>query len=478
MVPLAETFDITVIGGGAAGLSVAAGAAQLGLKVALVEREQRLGGDCLHHGCVPSKTLIHSARVAHLMRRAGEFGLEPCEPRVDLGKVMGRVQAVIDSVERHDSVERFQGLGVKVLIGRPWFRSARELEVEGVTLQSRKFVIATGSRAAVPPIPGLREAGFLTNVEAFQLKDLPGRLAVIGGGPIGLEFAQTFQRLGSKVIVLEGLDCILGRREDLEVSCLLTDILKQEGLDVRLGVKVVGAGRGPEGKYLAIQGNGGEQRVEADEILVATGRSPNVEGMNLEAAGVEYDKKGIQVDGHLRTTTRNIWACGDVIGSYQFTHVAGYHAGIVIRNAVFHLWSKVDHRVVPWTTFTDPELARVGLTEAEARDRHGDDIRIYRQPFGDVDRAEAEGETKGLLKLVCTPSGEILGVHLLGPNAGDLLPEFVLAMKSGLGLKAISDAIHVYPTLAQVNRQAVNQHFAAKLFSPLVRRVAHFLVRW
>ncbi len=465
-------YDVIVIGGGAAGLVVTGGAAQFGLKVALIEKAGKLGGDCTHYGCVPSKTLIHSAKVASLIRRAAEFGLEPPELRFDFARVTAHVHQVIAHFEKeHDDPERFRRWGADVIFASARFVSPHEIEADGRRLGARKFVLATGSRPLVPPLEGLEAAGYLTNESVFDLKRLPPSLLVLGGGAIGLELAQAFARFGARVTVVEMLDRLLPL-EDPEISAALRAILEAEGITIHTGTKALRADSRDGRKVLLCDRGGRDLRLEADEILVAAGRAPAVEGLNLEAAGVAHGRKGVQVDARLRTTAKHIWACGDAAGPYQFTHVAEYHAGIVIRNAVFHLPAKVDYRVVPWATFTDPEVARVGLTEEEAR-QQGIPHEVLRFPFKDVDRAVTEVEPHGLAKFV-VGKGRILGASILGPHAGELIHEAVLAMQARLPFRKIADAIHVYPTLSQVNRRTVNTYYTSRLFSPRMRT----LVRW
>jgi pyruvate/2-oxoglutarate dehydrogenase complex dihydrolipoamide dehydrogenase (E3) component len=461
--------DLVVIGGGAGGLVVASVAGQLGLKVTLIEKAATLGGDCLHHGCVPSKTLIHSARIAALMRRGGDFGLPAVAPAVDLGKVADHVQTVINHIQQHDDPERFRGYGCEVLLGTPAeFASPNEVRVGAQTISARRFVIATGSHPAIPPIPGLAEAGFLTNLDVFALRVLPRKLLVLGGGPIGLELAQAFARLGSRVTLVERLPHLLPR-EDPEIADALGSCLAAEGIDIRVSTNVERVSRA--GDWRIIECSGG-LKLEADAILVALGRRPNTDGLGLKSAGVAFDANGVRVDRRLRTSQKHIYAAGDVCGPYPFTHMAEYQAGIVISNAVFRFPKKTDYRVVPWVTFTDPELARVGLTESQAR-AQGIEPTVLRFAFKDIDRAVTEAESSGFIKLIAH-KGKILGASLLGPHAGELIHEIVLAMKTGASLGDISATIHAYPTLAQVHRRAVNTAFAPKLFSPSARR----LVRW
>jgi pyruvate/2-oxoglutarate dehydrogenase complex dihydrolipoamide dehydrogenase (E3) component len=461
--------DLIIVGGGAGGLVVASVAAQLGLKVTLIEKAETLGGDCLHYGCVPSKTLIHTARVAALMRRGDDFGLPAIEPAVDLGKVADHVQAVIDHIQQHDDPERFRGYGCEVLLGEPAeYVSPNELRVGTRTIGAQRFVIATGSRPAVPPIPGLEAAGYLTNLDLFSLRQLPQSLIVLGGGPIGLEMGQAFARLGSRVTIVERLPHLLPQ-EDPELADALGSCLAAEGIDIRVSTSAERVSRAGERRIVEC---GGGLKLEAEAILVAVGRRPNTEGLGLKAAGVAFDAKGIRVDRRLRTSQKHIYAAGDVCGPYPFTHMAEYQAGIVISNAVFRFPRKTDYRVVPWVTFTDPELARVGLTESQAR-AEGIEPTVLRFAFKDIDRAVTEVESSGFIKLI-GHKGKILGASLLGPHAGELIHEIVLAMKTGASLSDISATIHAYPTLAQVHRRAVNTAFAPRLFSPGARR----LVRW
>ncbi len=464
-----SAFDLVILGGGAGGLVVASVAGQLGLQVALIEKNDRLGGDCLHTGCVPSKTLIHTAKVASLMRRGGEFGLDAVEPTVDLGRVMDHVHSVIERIQQHDDAERFRGYGCEVLLGEAArFVTPHEVEVGGRRISGRRFVIATGSRPFVPPIEGLEEAGCLTNENLFSLRERPRRLLVLGGGPIGLEMAQAFARLGSRVTLVERLPQLLPQ-EDPELARILERRLVAEGIDVHTGVTAEAVLSTPDGHQVRCSGG---HRFVADRILVALGRRPNVESLNLAAAGVAVGPQGIEVDRRLRSSQRHIFACGDVCGPYPFTHMAEYQAGVVIANLVFRWPKKVDYRVVPWVTYSDPELARVGLTEDQARAR-GLDVEVLRFPFSDIDRAIAEGETAGLAKLVVR-RGRLLGASLLGPHAGELIHELVLAMQTGARIGDISATIHAYPTLAQIHRRAVNTAYAPRLFSPRTRR----LVRW
>lgn len=477
MLPM-KKFDLVIIGGGVAGLVSASGAAQLGARVALVERES-LGGDCLRTGCVPTKRLVHSAKVASLMRRAGEFGLEGEPLRVNFQKVMQSMRDVRAEIGKNDDPERFRKMGVDVMFGEGRFTGPNEFEIKGERLWGRKFIIATGSRPVMLPIPGLKESGALTNETALELDRLPRTIAILGAGPIGMEFAQVFSRLGSKVTVIEKMGQILPR-EDKELSDALFKILSAQGIRIDVCTEVKEVRRSGEAKTLSAQCPTGDKTYEADEVMIAIGRAPNVEGLNLEAAGVEYDRrKGIKADDTLRTSQKHIYACGDVVGQYAFTHVAEYHAGIAISNSLFPVIKrKVDYRVVPWTTFTDPELSRIGLTEDEAKEKYGSkDVHVYRFEFKDVDRAVIEGEGQGLIKLVCDSKARILGAHILGPHAGELIHEYVLAMRENLPITKISRAIHVYPTGSQAVKRAADQYYKEKLFTGWFPKLAKWLIR-
>lgn len=460
--------NLVILGGGAGGLVVASVAAQLGLKVTLIEKADKLGGDCLHYGCVPSKTLIHAARVASLMRRGSEFGLPACDVKVDLGKVADHVQSVIERIQVHDDPERFRSYGCEVIFAAASFIDSHKVQVNDEVIRGRRFVIATGSQPFIPPIEGLEEAGYLTNENLFSLRDLPARLVVLGGGPVGLEMAQAFARLGSHVTVVERLPHLLPQ-EDPEVADTLKAQLESEGLIIHTTTAVERVSR--EGDTTQVGCSEGLV-IETDALLVAVGRRPVVDGLGLDVAGVVHSAKGIPVDRRQRTSQKHIFACGDVCGPYPLTHMAEYQAGIVISNAIFRVPKKTDYRVVPWVTYTDPELARVGMTEQQARDK-GIEPEVLRFPFQDIDRAITDRETSGLAKLV-VHKGKILGASILGPHAGELIHEIVLAMKTGAGIGDISATIHAYPTLAQVNRRVVNTFYGKKLFSPATRR----LVKW
>ena len=444
---MAVKYDIVIIGGGSAGLVVASAAAQLKAKVALVERH-KLGGDCLWFGCVPSKSLIHASRVAYQVKNAARFGIYTEPPEIEFAKVTGHVQQVIANIQPHDSPERFRGLGVEVIFGEGKFIDKKTFEVDGQQLTARAFVIATGSRPAIPSVEGLHSADFLTNEKVFDLKERPNSLVIIGAGPIGCELGQAFSRLGSNVTIISSKSHILPKEEP-EAALVVQKQFESEGINILKEVRAEKV-EVVDGKK---QVTAGGKNIIVDEILVAGGRLPNIESLNLEVAGVEVGKPGIIVNEKLQTTNSKIYACGDVIGGYQFTHVAGYEAVVALTNALFFPISKVNYRVIPWATFTDPELARVGLTEKQAKERYGDDVCVLKQPFSGVDRAQAEAATTGFGKIITKGNGEILGAHLVGISAGELIHEIVLAMSHKLPVSALT-GIHVYPTLSEVNSKA------------------------
>ena len=465
--------DLCIVGGGSAGLSVAAGAAQLGAKVVLFER-RKMGGECLNYGCIPSKTLIASARTAETVRNAGQFGVNARIDDVDFNKVVSRVDQVIAGIAPHDSTERFEKLGVTVLRSNARFIGAAEIEGEGVRVRARRFVIATGSSPAAPPIEGLGSVPFLTNETVFANRVLPRHLLVVGGGPIGVEMAQAHRRLGARVTVAEA-DRIMVK-EDPEFAGVVRHQLVSEGIDILEDAKV----KRVEGVGDAIEAtfdHSGETRLEVSHLLIAAGRRPQIDGLDLDAAGVAHTRTGITVDDRLRTTNRRIFAMGDVIGGPQFTHVASYHAGIVIRNALFRLPARVDYGAVPWVTFTDPELAHVGLIESEARAKFGDAIEVLSAPFANVDRARAESRTDGLIKIVLGRGGRILGASIVGDHAGELIHLWALAMSRKLSAKAIASMIVPYPTLGEISKRVAGDYYARKLFSQWPRRIVRLLGR-
>ena len=466
--------DLCVIGAGSGGLSVAAAAAQLGVDVVLVEK-YKMGGDCLNTGCVPSKAMLAAARHAENMRTTKPFGIAPTSPVINSAAVRGHVQGVIEAIEPNDSVERFTGLGVTVIQAPARFTARNMVEAGDYEIRARRFVVATGSSPAVPPIPGLADVEYFTNETIFDNAVKLDDLIVIGGGPIGLEMAQAHHRLGSRVVVVEALKALA--KDDPELAEPLLRRLRDEGIDIREGVRVERVEPLNGGVRVVVSENGVEQNLDGTHVLVATGRKANVEGLNLEVAGIKYDQRGITVSRRLKTSNRRVWAIGDVAGGPQFTHVANYHAGLVIRQALFRLPVKANHDTVPWVTYTDPELAHVGLTEDVARKRHGR-IKVLRWPFSENDRAQAERATDGFVKVVTDRRGRILGASIVGKEAGELLQVWCLAISAGLNVKAMTGFIAPYPTLGEINKRVAYTYFLASLTSPLVRGAVKFLARF
>jgi pyruvate/2-oxoglutarate dehydrogenase complex dihydrolipoamide dehydrogenase (E3) component len=475
---MSEKYDLIVIGGGSAGLVAAGGAGILSARVALIEKNL-LGGDCLYTGCVPSKALIRSAKLASDVGRASDFGFRISDfgfRNDKFASVTNRVQKVIKDIEPHDSPARFEKMGVEVIFGTPRFLSSTEIEVtlketgETKILKSRRFCISTGSSPLVPPIEGLKETGFITNEDIFHLKDLPARLIVLGGGAIGAEMGQAFQRLGARVTLVEMADRIL-IKEDEEVSTFMEESFRKEGVEILTGSKAIKARKNSEGeKVLTIEKDGKQAEIVADEILVALGRKANVKGLDLENANVKYDEKRIETDAYLRTTAKNIFAAGDVTNHFQFTHTADYEAQIVLQNCFlfFPLTKKADYRVIPWATFTEPEVGRVGLTESEAKKKYGT-VKVIKVQFEENDRAHAEGEPEGFAKIILNGK-RIVGAHIAGLRAGELIHEFVLAMRLGLSLDDLNKAIHVYPTLSKITQAVGTEKTLESLQSPFVQK--------
>lgn len=463
-------YDLGILGGGAAGLTMAAGAAQLGAKTVLIERRPSLGGDCLHFGCVPSKTLIASARVYHQMRQAPRYGLPAVEvPPVDFARVAARIREVVAAIQAHDSVERFCGLGVKVEFGQARFLDEHCVDLEGRRIAARAWLIATGSRPASPNLPGLAETPHLTNQEIFSLERLPESLLVLGAGAIAIEMAQAFARLGSRVTVVQRGGQILSH-DDPDLAGLLLEVLRAEGLEVILNAQTLLARDLGHSRELTIRdGAGKERRLSAQHLLVALGRAPNLEGLGLEAAGVRYDAKGLQLDNRLRTSQRHIFGAGDVTGAFQFTHAAGYEAGVALTNAVLRLPRKADYALMPWCTYCDPELASIGLNEKQAKAAQIE-CQVWSEDFAANDRALAEGQAVGRIKLLLDQRERPLGVQILGPRAGEILNEWVAAFNGRFRLSALAGAVHPYPTLGEINKRLAASVLAPKLFSERVRK--------
>ncbi len=463
--------DLCIVGAGSAGLSVAAGAVQMGASVVLVEAGE-MGGDCLNYGCVPSKALIAAAARAEAQRRGG-LGIAPREPEIDYAGAMAHVRATIAAIAPHDSQERFERLGCTVIRAAARFVSPREMEAGGRRIRARRFVLATGSEPAVPPIPGLAETPHLTNETLWDLRAAPDHLLILGAGPIGIEMAQAHRRLGCRVTVVEAARPLAGH--DAETAAVALARLRAEGVKIREGVRAERVAAA-EGVTLTLSDGA---RLSGSHLLVATGRRPRTEGLALEAGEVAHGAEGIAVDAGLRSpTNRRVFALGDVAGPPYFTHRAGYQAGLVIRAALFRLPVRDRTDILPRVTYTDPEIAEVGLSEAAARAEHGDRIEVHRAPLSETDRARAEGETEGLAKIVVGRRGRILGAAIAAPHAGDLIQPWALALSKGLTVKDMSGHVAAYPTLGEVSKRAAGAYFAPRLFeSPRVKRLVRLLAR-
>jgi len=462
-------YDIGILGGGAAGLTVAAGAAQIGAKTLLVEKEGKLGGDCLYYGCVPSKTLIRTAHVYHLMKNAQEFGLpEIALPPVDFGDIRKRIQSVISIIQKHDSEERFCNLGARVEFGDAKFIDEHTIRLNDKRYNAKTWVIATGSSPAIPPIEGLDATRYITNKEIYSIEKLPKSMVILGGGPIGIEFAQAFTRLGTKVSVVERLSQILGA-DDKDLTDMVMDTLKAEGVDFYLDSSVISTRDAGDGKEVVFRKGDETRSIRAEVLLVATGRKANTGGMGLEDIGVQLDRRGLKLDAKLRTTQRHIYGAGDVTGTYQFTHAAGYEGGVVLSNAIFHFPRKVNYTLLPWVTYSDPELASIGINEKAAREA-GIKYSVWTEEFQGNDRSLAEGERKGKIKMLLDEKEKPVGVQILGPQAGDLLNEWVAVMNGKVKLTTLASAVHPYPTLGEINKRVAGSFIGTKVFSEKVKK--------
>jgi pyruvate/2-oxoglutarate dehydrogenase complex dihydrolipoamide dehydrogenase (E3) component len=472
----APRYNLVVIGGGTAGLVSAVGAAGLGAKVALIEKHF-MGGDCLNVGCVPSKAIIRAARAVASVKEAGEFGVNvPDGATVDFGRIMERMRRLRADISPHDSAKRFSELGVDVFIGAGKFTGPDTIEVGGQTLRFSKAVIATGARAAAPAIPGLSEVPYLTNETLFSLTELPGRIGIIGAGPIGCEMAQSFARFGSEVYLVEATHGILPR-EDSDAANIVREQMARDGVNLLCCGKDLKLSKAPGGVRLQVESHGKGYDVLVDQLLVAVGRAPNVEGLGLETVGVAFDKKGVKVDDRLQTTNPRIYACGDICSPYQFTHAADFMARIVIQNALFKGRAKVSSLIIPWATYTSPEIAHVGLYEKEAQAK-GIEVDTYTLGMDKVDRAILDGETEGFVRVhVRKGTDQIIGATVVAGHAGDMISELTLAIKGALGLKTIGATIHPYPTQAEAVRKVGDLYNRTRL-TPFVRKLMGAWLAW
>jgi pyruvate/2-oxoglutarate dehydrogenase complex dihydrolipoamide dehydrogenase (E3) component len=463
-------FDLGILGGGAAGLTITAGAARLGAKTLLVEKDSALGGDCLHYGCVPSKTLIRTARAYHDIRHAEKFGLPPVDVGpVDFKQVSKRIRSVISVIQKHDSVERFCRLGARVEFGQAEFIDEHSIRLGDRTYSARTWAITTGSSPAVPPFAGLDSVSYLTNRDIFYMDTLPASMIILGGGPIAMEMAQAFNRLGTRITVIQRSGQILSR-EDRDLADAVMERMTEEGVSFALGSSIVAVAEKDGGKEVTFKTNTGEiKALTAEALLVAMGRSTNVDGLGLENIGIVYTGKGIEVDSRLRTNHKHIYAAGDITGKYQFTHAAGYEGGIVVANAIFHLPRKTDYTYLPWCTYTSPELASIGLNEKGAQ-AAGIKYSLWSEEFRNNDRSLAEGEETGRIKMLLDEKEKPIGIQILGPHAGELLSEWVAVLNGRMKLSTLAGAIHPYPTLAEINKRVAGTFLSEKIFSDTVRK--------
>ena len=463
--------DICIIGAGSGGLATAYGASQMGADTVLIEAH-KMGGDCLNYGCVPSKALLAASKQAHAMGAGAPFGVAPAEPRVDFAAAKDHVQHAIATIAPVDSQERYEGLGVRVIRERARFVSPREVQAGDTTIRARRFVVATGSGPLVPPIPGLDGVPYYTNETIFDLRERPEHLIVIGGGPIGMEMAQAHRRLGCAVTVLEGAKAF--GKDDPEMAAIVLDRLRGEGIDIREDTPAR-AVREEDGAVVVETESGA---VRGSHLLLAVGRNVHVDDLGLDAAGVAFDRRGVKVDASLRSSNRRVYAIGDAAGGMQFTHVAGYHAGVIVRSLLFGLPSKARTDHIPWTTYTDPELAHVGLTEAQAKKTYGPQTETIRFPYAENDRAIAEGKTTGQIKLVVA-KGRPVGATIAGAQAGELISLWALVIANRLKMTAVANMVAPYPTLGEINKRAAGAYFVPRLFkNPKVERVVRLVQKY
>lgn len=473
------TPDICVIGGGSGGLSVAAAAAAFGVDVVLLEKG-KMGGDCLNYGCVPSKAIIAAGKHARAAIDGKKFGVNVDQVNVDFEKVNAHIKGVIAGIAPHDSPERFRSIGVNVIEDAGIFIDADTVQAGDTLIKARRFVIATGSSAFVPPITGIDDVDYLTNESLFEQTVRPEHLIVIGGGPIGMEMAQAHHRLGSKVTVIEGFKAL--GKDDPELASVVLKRIREEGVEIFEGTNVVGlaksksgGAKSKSGVTVTVETDGEQREISGSHLLVATGRAANVNGLGLESGQIEYDRRGIKVGDNMRTSNKRVYAIGDVAGGFQFTHVAGYHAGLVVQQILFRLPAKENRQIIPWATFTEPELSNVGLTEAQAREKHGDDISVLRWEYAENDRARAELKTDGMIKIVADKKGRLIGVGIAGAGAGEMINMWALAITNKMKLSNVRGYIPPYPTMSEIGKRAVMTHYGPITSKPFVRAIIGFL---
>lgn len=466
------TPDICVIGGGSGGLSVAAAAAAFGVEVVLLEKG-KMGGDCLNYGCVPSKAIIAAGKHARAAVDGKKFGVHVDKVDVNFAEVNAHIKDVIGGIAPHDSPERFRSLGVNVIEQPGVFIDADTVQAGDTIIKARRYVIATGSSAFVPPIPGIDEVDYLINETIFEQTERPDHLIVIGGGPIGMEMAQAHQRLGSKVTVVEGFKAL--GKDDPELAAVVLKRIREEGVEILEDTKVVKLAKAKSGVSVTVETSDGQRDIKGSHVLVATGRAANVNGLGLEQAQIDYDRRGIKVGDNMRTSNKHVYAIGDVAGGFQFTHVAGYHAGLVVQQILFRLPAKENREIIPWATYTEPELSNVGLTEAQAREKYGDTITVLKWEYAENDRARAERKTDGLIKIIADKKGRLVGVAIAGAGAGEMINMWALAITNKMKLSNVRGYIPPYPTMSEIGKRAVMTHYGPITSKPFVRAVIGFL---
>lgn len=463
--------DVVIIGGGAAGLVVASVAAQLGIDVVLINKQADMGGDCLHFGCVPSKALLKSASIAHAMRHANHWGIGSVQPQVDIREVNAAIKKAIDTLQVHDSRERFEALGCEVIVGEAYFTSASQIQVNGATIDARHFVIATGSTVWIPPIKGLAQVDFLTNEDMFSLPVLPKSMIVLGGGPVGVEMAQAYSRLGTDVTIVELASRLLSR-SDTEASMILANTLTAEGVSIVLNSKVVEVSESDNLKQVILADG---TSLAAESLLVAIGRRPVVDSLRPDEAGIRYDEKGIKVNRKMQTSNKRIYACGDVTGEMPLTHVAELQAGIVLANLVFKWPKKINYDVIPSVVYTDPEVAQVGVSVEDCKKlKHGE---VHQFDIAKLDRAITDNNKSGVATLL-TNKGRIIGAHIIAPHAGELIHELALAIQEKMKVSKLTALVHAYPSYSQLNKRLAGQYYTNRLFSPLTKKLVAVLNRF
>ncbi|MEP2980194.1 MAG: FAD-dependent oxidoreductase [Lentilitoribacter sp.] len=466
------TPDICIIGGGSGGLSVAAAAAAFGVEVVLLEKG-KMGGDCLNYGCVPSKAIIAAGKHARAAVDGKKFGVHVDKVDVNFAEVNAHIKDVIGGIAPHDSPERFRSLGVNVIEQAGVFIDSDTVQAGDTIIKARRYVIATGSSAFVPPIPGIDDVDYLINETIFEQTERPDHLIVIGGGPIGMEMAQAHQRLGSKVTVVEGFKAL--GKDDPELAEVVLKRIREEGVEILEDTKVVKLAKAKSGVSVTVETSEGQRDIKGSHVLVATGRAANVNGLGLEQGQIEYDRRGIKVGDNMRTSNKRVYAIGDVAGGFQFTHVAGYHAGLVVQQILFRLPAKENREIIPWATYTEPELSNVGLTEAQAREKYGDTITVLKWEYAENDRARAERKTDGLIKIVADKKGRLIGVAIAGAGAGEMINMWALAITNKMKLSNVRGYIPPYPTMSEIGKRAVMTHYGPITSKPFVRAVIGFL---